>query len=179
MKRLKYLMAASVMGVMFTLNVAQAQSTITTDILNNNGENIGTIKAQKGPEGVLLTVDLRDLPPGPHGFHVHAVGDCSDHDHFKKAGAHVKEDADDKHGLLNPAGPEAGDLPNLIVHADGTVKAEIYAPDLEMGGDDEENILDADGSAFMIHANPDDHMSQPIGGAGDRIACGVINTTKQ
>lgn len=155
---------------------ALAQNAVQADMLNNEGKSVGTITAQKGPEGLLLTVDLKDLPPGPHGFHVHAVGDCSDHDHFEKAGGHVRE-SDDKHGLLNPEGPEPGDLPNLIVHADGTVKAEIYAPDLEIGGDDEENVLDADGSAFMIHANPDDHKTQPIGGAGERIACGVIKAS--
>jgi Cu-Zn family superoxide dismutase len=147
---------------------------VTSDILNNKGESIGTINATKAADGVLLNVDLKSLPPGPHGFHVHAVGDCSDHDHFKKAAGHVKDEEGDEHGLLNPKGPEAGDLPNLIVHQDGTVKAEIYAPDLEIGGNDPENLLDKDGSSFMIHANADDHKTQPIGGAGDRIACGVI-----
>ena len=95
------------------------------------------------------------------------------------AKGHISDD-DDKHGLLNPEGPEAGDLPNLIVPENGEVAIELYAHDLEItaseadDADDEEVLLDADGSAFMIHADPDDHMTQPIGGAGARIACGVI-----
>lgn len=158
---------------------ALAQNTAKAEIVGNQNESLGTILVQEGPEGLLLTVDLKGLPPGPHGFHIHGAGDCSDHhDHFQKAGGHVKDDDDDQHGLLNPKGPESGDLPNLIVHADGTVKAEIYAPDLELSGNDEDNILDADGSAFMIHANADDHKTQPIGGAGERIACGVINVSQ-
>lgn len=170
--------AFAALGFVLAVSPAFAQESAKADMLNNKGESAGLIVVREGPEGLLLGIDLKGLPPGPHGFHVHAVGDCSDHDHFKKASGHVKDDDDNQHGLLNLQGPESGDLPNLIVHADGTVKAEIYAPDLEIGGDDKDNILDADGSAFMIHASPDDHTTQPIGGAGDRISCGVIKAAQ-
>lgn len=168
----------AVVGFVLAASPALAQESVKADMLGNKGEAVGTIIAQQGPEGVLLNIDLKGLAPGAHGFHVHAVGDCSDHDHFKNAAGHVKDDAEDQHGLLNPKGPEAGDLPNLIVHADGTVQAEVYAPDLDITGDDDAVLLDKDGSAFMIHANADDHKTQPIGGAGDRIACGVIKAVQ-
>ncbi|MCD8498346.1 MAG: superoxide dismutase family protein [Alphaproteobacteria bacterium] len=144
------------------------------EMFNAAGENVGMVTIKPGPEGLLLSINMEGLVPGPHGFHVHHTGNCSDHDHFKGAGGHVKTDDGDQHGLLNPQGPEVGDLPNLIVHQDGSVKAEIYAPDLKMSGDGKDNIMDTDGSAFMVHEQADDHKTQPIGGAGERIACGVI-----
>ena len=172
--------ALSVAAVLsMSTGVAMAADSAMSSIINNAGEEIGTINIKQGPEGVLMNVDIKGLPAGAHGFHIHSVGDCSDHDHFKMAKGHISDD-DDKHGLLNPEGPEAGDLPNLIVPENGEVAIELYANDLEItaseadDADDEEVLLDADGSAFMIHADPDDHMTQPIGGAGARIACGVI-----
>lgn len=154
----------------------------TANVINNDGVNIGKIDIQQGPEGILMHVDLKNLPAGKHGFHIHNVGDCSDHDHFKSAAGHVTED-DQMHGLLNPNGPELGDLPNLIVPESGNVEIELYVDELELSSHDgdveEETLLDKDGSAFMIHTDPDDHVTQPIGGAGARIACGVIEKINQ
>lgn len=157
---------------------AMAADKAVSSVINNAGDSVGTIALTQGPEGVLLDVDLKDMPPGAHGFHIHSIGDCSDHDAFKEAAGHISDD-DDQHGLLNPDGPEAGDLPNIIVPENGVLKVQFYAHDLEIhpeDGDDvdEETLLDSDGSAFMIHEGPDDHKTQPIGGAGARIACGVI-----
>ncbi len=78
------------------------------------------------------------------------------------------------HGLLNPAANETGDLPNLYAAADGTAMAEIFTPSVSLSVADRAPLLDADGSALVIHAAPDDHTSQPIGGAGARVACAVI-----
>jgi Cu-Zn family superoxide dismutase len=150
--------------------------TALAPIINNASTAIGSVTLTQAPKGVLLHVNVKDLPAGTHGFHIHSVGNCSDHDHFKAAEGHIKG-AGTAHGLMNPNGPEAGDLPNLIVKEDGTVTVEIYAPDLSIydrSGDTKNVLMDEDGSAFMIHADPDDHMTQPIGGAGARIACGVI-----
>jgi Cu-Zn family superoxide dismutase len=74
------------------------------------------------------------------------------------------------HGLLNvDGGPDFGDLPNLYVAADGTAHAEAFTQLTRFA-----DLTDADGSAIVIHANPDDHRTQPIGGAGARVGCGVI-----
>jgi Cu-Zn family superoxide dismutase len=79
------------------------------------------------------------------------------------------------HGLLNPARKDHGDLPNIFVAADGTAKAEIYSTFVSSkGGAGRLALADADGSAVVIHANADDYRTQPIGGAGDRIACAVV-----
>ncbi|MAS87416.1 MAG: superoxide dismutase [Micavibrio sp.] len=145
-------------------------------VINNKGETIGSVHIVQATKGVLLDVNINGLPTGTHGFHIHSVGDCSDHEHFKAAAGHIKGDGT-AHGLMNPNGPEAGDLPNLIVGESGTVALELYAPDLviyDRTGHAKNILMDDDGSAFMIHADPDDHMTQPIGGAGARIACGVI-----
>ena len=119
-----------------------------------------------------MNIKAGGLPPGYHGLHFHRVGDCSDQEAFKSAQGHVDPQSK-PHGFLNPDGPHEGNLPNLIVAADGTVEVELYSVMVSLT-DGEANLLDEDGSALIIHINPDDHVTQPIGGAGARIGCGVI-----
>ena len=73
------------------------------------------------------------------------------------------------HGLLNPKANETGDLPNLFADAHGVAMTEAYSGLITL-----QALMDADGSAVVIHASPDDQMSQPIGGAGARVACAAI-----
>ncbi|MFC0633333.1 superoxide dismutase family protein [Brevundimonas balnearis] len=138
------------------------------------GGDAGSVTAYRGPLGLLLRVEGRGWPAGWHGVHLHATGVCEGPG-FTSAGGHVDHPTTDRaHGLLNmDGGPELGDLQNVYAAADGTAMAEVYAagPQLTERGHD---LLDADGLAFIVHANPDDHVSQPIGGAGARIACGVF-----
>jgi Cu-Zn family superoxide dismutase len=85
------------------------------------------------------------------------------------------------HGLLNPEGPDDGDLPNIYAAEDGTVNAELFSERVTLVEDEADErafLLDEDGSALVIHEGPDDHMSQPIGGAGARVACAVIETVE-
>jgi len=126
------------------------------------------------PNGVLLRIEAKGLPPGWHGMHFHEKGDCGD-SAFKNAGAHVHAKTPVVHGLLNAEANDAGDLPNLYVAADGTATVEVYSTLVSMKGEGgRAALLDADGSALVIHASPDDYKSQPIGGAGARIACAVV-----
>ncbi|WP_375410425.1 superoxide dismutase family protein [uncultured Methylobacterium sp.] len=145
---------------------------VESDIVNAKGEPIGRIAIRDGANALVLrlTVQPGGLPPGWHGLHFHAVGDCSDTRTFEKSKAHVNHDQS-KHGLLNPDGPDEGDLPNIHAHADGSVNAEVSS-DAPING--EGGLKDGDGSALIIHADADDHTTQPIGGAGPRIACAVI-----
>ena len=136
-----------------------------------------------GPSRAMITVAATGLTPGWHAMHFHAVGDCSD-EGFKKSGAHINHaTTKSPHGLLNPEGPDFGDLPNIYAQADGSVNAQAFTSLVRMGGGKsgrmggsgtQPDLTDADGSALVIHANADDHISQPIGGAGDRVGCAVI-----
>ena len=142
------------------------------DMVNPEGAAIGTVTFEQTPSGVLINVDVTDLPPGPHGIHLHAVGACTPD--FSAAKGHINPDGV-AHGLRHPEGPDQGDLPLLFVHADGTARAEFYHTRIHVeSGNDNPILLDEDGSAVIIHDKPDDHITQPIGGAGGRIACGVI-----
>ena len=151
---------------------ATAADMAAAKMVNTDGKVIGEATFEQAPGGVLLFVKVAGLPPGPHGIHLHSVGGCAPD--FKAAKGHINPHKR-AHGLRNPDGPDNGDLPNLYVAADGTGMAEFYTTLVSVAdGKRAPALLDADGSAVIIHANPDDHMTQPIGGAGGRIACGVV-----
>ena len=114
-----------------------------------------------------VSLDASKLPPGTHGAHVHTTGRCDGPD-FTTAGGHWNPTGM-KHGTQNPMGPHAGDLPNLIVGADGRGSVAITLPSGTMAG-----LMDADGAAFVIHAGADDLKTDPSGNSGGRIACGVF-----
>ena len=138
------------------------------------GQVHGSAQLTEGPRGLLLRLEVKGLSPGWHGLHFHETGDCSSPD-FKSAGAHLHGGGTSVHGLLNSTANEAGDLPNLFVAADGTGRAEFFSAWTSLGADPaRQSLADANGGAIVIHASPDDHLSQPIGGAGARLACGVI-----
>lgn len=153
---------------------ATPPSNLRIDLRNSTGGSAGTVTLTEAPNGVLLRLEARGLTPGWHGLHFHEKGDCSAAG-FTSAGAHVHGKASVVHGLLNPDGNEAGDLPNLHVAADGTGTAELFSDYVSLSGAGARPaLMDTDGSALVIHANPDDYKTQPIGGAGPRVACGVI-----
>ena len=153
---------------------ADATSNQRIELKNSTGAVIGAATLVNAPKGVLMRVELKGVPAGWHGMHFHDKGDCSKSD-FTSAGPHVHGGATAVHGLLNAAANEAGDLPNIFVAADGTANAEFFSTFVALGGvDGRQDLADKDGSALVIHANQDDHATQPIGGAGARIACGVI-----
>ena len=143
----------------------------TSTLKGTEGQEIGTANLLDGPNGLVIRVELApgSLTPGWHGIHLHAVGDCSDTGTYKKSGGHVGK-TEGGHGLLNPKGPENGDLPNIWAAADGSAGYEAFTK-LDALAD----LTDDDGSAIIIHESEDDGMTQPIGGAGARVACGVIS----
>ncbi len=152
-----------------------APDTLSAGIVGATGDGIGEVTLIDSPHGVLLRVQIArgGLPAGAHGMHLHAVGNCSDIGEFKLSKGHINVDGR-AHGLLNPDGPDNADLPNLIVREDGSADVELFTERVRMD-DGPAMLLDSDGSALVIHANADDHMTQPIGGAGPRIACAEIN----
>ncbi|ACG77341.1 Cu/Zn superoxide dismutase [Phenylobacterium zucineum HLK1] len=150
-------------------SAASAQTdSVTTELKNSAGQAMGSVTLTQGPKGVVMRVEAKGLTPGWHGLHFHEKADCSKSD-FTSAGGHTHGGGERVHGLLNPEANETGDLPNLYAGADGAGAAEVYTTLTSLKA-----LRDADGSAVVIHANADDHKTQPIGGAGARVACAVI-----
>ncbi|MBC3941670.1 superoxide dismutase family protein [Sphingomonas albertensis] len=131
------------------------------------GTDVGRATATEVAGGIRFTLDAMAMPPGTHGAHIHMVGRCDAPD-FTTAGGHWNPTGM-KHGSMNPQGPHEGDLPNLIIGTDGRGTLGITIPGATMAG-----LMDADGSAFVVHAGPDDLMTDPAGNSGGRIACGVF-----
>ena len=146
-----------------------ATETLRAPLVGNDGSAIGEIDLRGGPHGSELRISVRPgkVAAGWHGMHFHAVGDCSDTAKFEASKAHINHGGK-PHGFLNPNGPDEGDLPNVFAAADGAVQAEVFTANKLA------SLRDGDGSALILHANPDDHVSQPIGGAGARIGCAAI-----
>jgi superoxide dismutase, Cu-Zn family len=141
---------------------------VTVELKTGAGASAGKATLTEAPKGVLVKIEAKGLTPGWHGLHFHEKADCSKAD-FTSAGAHTHGADKAVHGLLNPAANETGDLPNLYAGTDGTGHAEVFSSLTTLKA-----LKDADGSALVIHAAPDDHQAQPIGGAGARVACGEI-----
>ena len=148
-----------------------AASAASARLVDSDGRQIGEAALKQLPHGVLLRLEVRGLPPGWHGVHIHRVGVCEGPD-FRSADIHFDPQGK-RHGHGAEGGPHAGDLPNLHVPANGEAKAEFLSSTFALEGGPL-GILDGDGAALVIHAEPDDHHSHPSGEAGDRIACGEI-----
>jgi Cu-Zn family superoxide dismutase len=141
-------------------------------LINSAGQVVGTVRAWQTAGGVSFHIDARGLPRGLHGLHVHSVGRCDPPD-FASAGPHWNP-AGRQHGLNNPAGPHAGDLPNVEVAANGALGITVVLAGASMA-----SLLDADGAALLLHASADDYKTDPSGNSGPRIACAVIRPGAQ
>ena len=157
-----------------TTALAQPATQASAELRDPNGQVVGSATFAEEGGGVRISVQARNLPPGPHGIHVHAVGRCDPPD-FMSAGGHFNP-TNRQHGLRNPAGPHAGDLPNMEIGANGTGQFNAVNNLLTLGSGPN-SLFDADGSSIVIHAMPDDDVTDPAGNSGARIACGLIART--
>ena len=120
--------------------------------------------------GVFIEAEISGLPANKWvGFHIHETGRCDAATHHQSAGGHFNP-TKAEHGFLAAKGPHAGDMPNQYVGQDGILRAQVFDTMITLDGKDD----GVRGRALMVHADSDDYRTQPSGGAGDRIACGVI-----
>jgi len=145
----------------------------TARIHNNQGERIGDVTVWQMMDGVLISIDVRELPPGGHGLHMHQTGDCSDTGGFKLSSSHIARQRRPTkfHGDMHPTGTHAGDLPNLYVNGDGQARIDVLSVRISL-----DDLRDRDGAALVIHANPDDYQTQQTGSSGPRIACAAFKS---
>ena len=164
-------LAALTLALPLVVARAEGAHTARAVLKDAKGEKVGTATLVEVKGGVQVVVKAQGLPPGTHGVHIHAVGRCDDPE-FKSAGPHFNPTAR-KHGMKNPEGHHAGDLPNLVVGADGKgeLKGALEGATLGQGS---ASLLGPQFTALVVHASPDDEASDPAGNSGARIACGVI-----
>lgn len=163
--------AALAVGAPVMALASSGASHASAELRDAGGAVVGWADFTEDSTGRLhVNVHVNGISAGLHGIHIHAVGACSPD--FAAAGSHHNP-LGAAHGLEAPTGAHAGDLPNLEVnvagvgHLDGTT-------DRASLSNGPTTIFDADGSALIIHAGPDDQVTNPAGNSGGRIACGVI-----
>lgn len=149
---------------------AQDSPAAKASFLDPQGQPAGVAQLDSTQGGILISLEVSGLPPQSWvALHIHETGTCDAATHYESAGGHFNP-AGTEHGFRSATGPHAGDMPNLWVDAEGVARAQVFNPFVVLT----EGETLVRGRALMIHAGPDDYVSQPSGGAGDRLACAVI-----
>ncbi len=171
MKRLFALMTA-----LAVCGPAQAAAEANAKLIDLNHNVVGHVHLQALHHGVLIEIEAKGLTPGPHAILLHTTASCDAATQFTSAGPVFSFDANRLHGYRAKGGPRTGDLPTQFAAADGTLHASIVSTAITLGNG-ARSIFDRDGVSIIVHANGDDYLSQPDGGAGTRVACGTIIRT--
>ena len=182
MKRVTRTLASLILPALFlwvavAANPALAQSSTAgakADLKDTQGQAVGTAVFSQDPSGVKLQVQVNGFTAataGEHGIHVHTTGKC-EATGFTSAGGHFNPGSK-KHGLNNSEGHHAGDMPNIVFDAAGNATYERVLQGVTLG-DGPASLMDADGSALVIHAGPDDLVTDPAGNSGARVVCGEL-----
>ena len=155
---------------------ADTTTTASATLRDRSGATVGTARLTGDANGAVhLVVHVDQMTPGRHGIHFHAVGSCEPGDStaFASAGGHHNP-LGRKHGLENPDGAHAGDLPNIEVGANGSGDLDTTTSRATLRASPA-SLFDADGSAIVVHAAADDQKTDPSGNSGARVACAVIS----
>lgn len=171
---LKFLALAAAAGTLAGLGAPafaqQATDTAQANFVDGSGKETGRAHLTAGQDGVLFEVEVSGLEPRKWvAVHIHETGTCDHASGHDSAGGHFNPDKKE-HGFVSASGPHAGDLPNQYVAEDGVLRAQIYSTTVRL--DDAERGIR--GRALIVHAGSDDYRTNPTGGAGDRLACAVI-----
>jgi Cu-Zn family superoxide dismutase len=173
----KWLWALLVVALAANATSAAAQSPpgagATAELRTADGQPLATATFTQAADQVLISIIFRNRTAltGTHAIHIHSVGQCTPPT-FASAGP-IFNPTGRQHGLQNPDGPMAGDLPNLVVGPAGVAVYNLSAPRVTIA-----DLLAGPGTSLVIFAQPDDDRSQPEGNAGQRLACGVIRGTE-
>ena len=169
----KYLTGMAALFLAGTISVAGAdRKSATAELKDAKGQTVGHVTLKEGKKGVILTAKASNLSPGAHAIHVHAMGKCEAPD-FKTAGGHFNPD-NKQHGLENPAGHHAGDMPNFMIADDGKGVYKSTLQGVTLAGSGANSLFHEGGTAVVIHEKEDDMKTDPAGNAGARIACGPV-----
>ncbi len=177
-KLLKTLLALLLSAMFSGTPAAAAQKAKAIAHLSGlDGKPAGAVEFAALNHGVLVTFDLQGLAPGAHAIHLHTSGNCDAKSGFTAAGPILTLTPGKQHGYLADGGPLAGDLPNQFAGADGRLHASTVTGSFSLGNG-KRSIFDRDGVSVIVDARGDDYRTQPLGNAGNRIACGVVIRTR-
>jgi Cu-Zn family superoxide dismutase len=170
--KVKVIMTALVLAAALIWGCGESPGpTAKATLANAQGQQVGEARLTETSGGVKIDLTVQNLPPGVHAFHIHEKGICAGPD-FTSAGGHFNPFGK-HHGMKNPQGPHAGDLPNLTVGPDGRGHA-IFLDALVTLKEGKNSLFQPGGTSLVIHEKADDEMTDPAGNAGPRIACGPI-----
>lgn len=170
----KTVMLSFVMVLTVMLTACGQSPQAVAHMVDADNNPVGKVVLTETEDGVSFFISLKNMPPGIHAFHVHENGSFELPD-FKKAGGHFNP-FNREHGLNNPKGPHAGDLPNIWVKEDGTCEDLFITDALTFEEGKKNSLLKEGGTSIIIHMGADDHVTDPAGDAGKRIAGGIIKS---